>query len=262
MIINKIESEIQPLIFKKVTVLCVSQSLVSALITRMKCNQSFDIPKHLKRVKKLDNGRALVIYKMLVLEGFTTIDVPITNPFTSEEYKLCNKIWPCYYYAVKKESIDVNYVNRLFEKMIGLIKNSALLFDKHQEETPENCIGDQLEKNNTPIKCAGACLIVNTLEESVLAMEKDEDNVLNHSVLKAIINVSKQQANYLCTGLDAFILNEPCLSCSMAFVHGRISRVFYVINGTGTYSKLKIHAFKKFNHRYRVYKIDKKKIET
>ncbi|ELQ74765.1 Subunit of tRNA-specific adenosine-34 deaminase, partial [Trachipleistophora hominis] len=93
------------------------------------------------------------------------------------------------------------------------------------------------------------------VDGQVLAVEKDRDDILNHGILNAVTAVSQQQINYLCTGLDAFLLNEPCVSCSMAFVHGRIRRVFYVNNGTGTYSRQRMHEFKKFNHRYAVFRL-------
>eukprot|EP00866_Antonospora_locustae_P001276 jgi/Antlo1/1276/320 len=90
----------------------------------------------------------------------------------------------------------------------------------------------------------------------VVNSETDTDNVAGHAVMKSVSAVSRQKRVYLCTGLDAFVYREPCTSCAMAFVHGRISRVFFVEKSPrGPYSYLKLCYNKNINHRYPVYRI-------
>eukprot|EP01135_Chromosphaera_perkinsii_P006523 Nk52_evm13s533 gene=Nk52_evmTU13s533 len=40
--------------------------------------------------------------------------------------------------------------------------------------------------------------------------------------------------SYLCSGMDAFISHEPCAMCSMALLHSRIARVFYLCTHCAT----------------------------
>lgn len=74
---------------------------------------------------------------------------------------------------------------------------------------------------------------------------------------------------YLCTGYLIYLLNEPCMMCSMALVHARSKRIFYhraSANGTlGSVTKL--HTNKNLNHRYEVFQAsfkikDDKTIDT
>ena len=63
---------------------------------------------------------------------------------------------------------------------------------------------------------------------------------------------------YLCTGLDAYFEIEPDLQTSMAFVHSRIRRIYYLksdpIQGA-LGSNYTLNDQKELNHRFRVFKI-------
>lgn len=62
---------------------------------------------------------------------------------------------------------------------------------------------------------------------------------------------------YLCTGYAIYLLNEPCLMCSMALIHSRAKRVFYhqERSGGALGSMTKLHTNKNLNHRYEVFHV-------
>lgn len=71
--------------------------------------------------------------------------------------------------------------------------------------------------------------------------------------------------SYICTGFDVYMSHEPCMMCAMALLHSRVRRIFYVcprteIGALGSITKL--HTLPGINHRYEVFIVSEKKIET
>ena len=64
--------------------------------------------------------------------------------------------------------------------------------------------------------------------------------------------------NYLCTGLDLYITQEPDVMSSMALVHSRIHHVYYSHNSDpmgGVGSLFHLHSLRSLNHHYRVFRV-------
>ncbi|ADM12225.1 uncharacterized protein Eint_090960 [Encephalitozoon intestinalis ATCC 50506] len=214
------------------------------------------LPRHLKRIKTWNEDLLVLVdiveecdpidsvanlVEEMVKEGFgsklsgrrqesliETVSIPKYQPLTDSQYVESAKLWPCIRSCRFEEELDDDYIG----SMVRVLKT----------------------KRSMAI-CTGACIIADGKQE--LSIHEDTDNVLGHSILKAVEEVSKAQILYLCTGFDAFILKEPCLSCSMALVHGRIKRVFCLKRDPeGPFSRIKINYNKNLNHRYPVYFMD------
>ncbi|OII74018.1 uncharacterized protein cubi_02820 [Cryptosporidium ubiquitum] len=88
-------------------------------------------------------------------------------------------------------------------------------------------------------------------DQLILMMSKykiSEDEILPNSELKD---------QYLCTNGIVYLSHEPCISCSMALVHSRVSKVFYMYKDKERGflgSNHKLHCVSELNHHYRVFK--------
>lgn len=63
---------------------------------------------------------------------------------------------------------------------------------------------------------------------------------------------------YLLNGCSIYLTMEPCIMCSMALLHSRISNVYFLQSNAEYGSLLSnygLHRLKKTNHRFRVYQL-------
>ena len=225
---------------------------------------------HLKRIRKqsktvldvllapvTDSVPLEVINKLKELyeavEG--TVKVPRWSPITRAEYEDRNKLWPIVYHANSSpEALELH--SEELDKMTEWMRFALQDVSSSKKRYPSGCL-------------SSGAIVVNPKTQKVLARSQewnqdDNDNPLSHSIMRVIQVVSEQavagaeeeQDPYLCTGLDLYVLVEPCAMCAMALVHSRVRRVAYgIVNrDAGAYeSNYLLHTLPSLNHRYRVF---------
>ena len=93
-----------------------------------------------------------------------------------------------------------------------------------------------------------------TCIEGVAAIVRGDVPCNNKSI--QVMSDTPHTDQYVCTGLDAYLLTEPTVMEAMALVHSRIHRVIYLhpnsIRGA-LGSVFSLHGIKSLNHRFRVF---------
>ena len=191
------------------------------------------------------------------------------EPMLRIEYEEWKEYWPLSFY----ERLDL--IDRL---------------DQSQEEYASSWSSKILDFKFQNPNIENVAMIVHPVKNELLALGTDSclQHPLRHAVMNVIENVALQESEnrnnsntsntkkrsldetnygYLCTGLDIFVFREPCIMyffskfkfnyrCSMALVHSRIHRLFFIKenpeNG-GICSIYKLHMHKSLNHHFRCY---------
>ncbi|CAB4063703.1 TAD3 [Lepeophtheirus salmonis] len=113
---------------------------------------------------------------------------------------------------------------------------------------------------NTYLRKKRAAIIVDPSSGNIIATDSGSDKLhpLAHPIMNAINDLSNKKSEYLATGFDIYLKREPCAMCSMALVHMRIKRIFFMEDNPKQGSlktKLKLHTIQGINHNFQVYQI-------
>lgn len=214
----------------------ITEKDISLIIKKL--SEINEIPKHLKRIKKEERKIFCLICKVSEFEykkfeflenlkNLKKINLPekIRN---KEDFLKYKEIWP------------VNF----FEK-------------KEKEITFKEKYAEILKKEKEKISfCSNFCLIVDFRKDFYQKTQTKSKIFAEHAIFKGIENISKNEYDYLCTNLDAYLFGDPCKGCCMALLHSRISNV-YILNSNFCegFEKLFIHSQKFSNHKFRVFRI-------
>ncbi|VDN02804.1 unnamed protein product [Thelazia callipaeda] len=212
---------------------------------------------HLKRV---ENGRILiqpteVMLSQELVEKLQTVisnvciikvNVPLRKPITRQQFLWTKQYWPTAFHCNKQ--------------------NEALLdgtFFSIQEQLKIDHFYWESKKVGNG---RSGCIFVDP-NGNVVAKSGARNTPLGHAVMTAISDLcnyhrieNSNVSQYLGTGYDVYLTDEPCAMCAMALVHFRVRRVFYgkrTLSGGVYESSWRIQEEKSLNHHYTVFRIDK-----
>lgn len=212
----------------------------SETVEKIKKHSSLKIPRYLKRVNstllEAENFVLVAFGSSTLVSEHINVLVPSFEPITKKQFVVANSVWPCNFY----NHFEVKLDQGLASFQVSILLN---YLNKHSIE---------IKKGFESSFCAGICLIFDS--QSLLSSTVDTDPIIGHAVLGGISQVSASKKGYLCTGYTAVIYREPCMSCAMAFVHGRIKNVLFITkvkSGSFSFHKLNYNQF--LNHRYNTY---------
>lgn len=206
-------------------------------------------------------------------------NVPKNAPVLRWQYEMASKCWPCKFHPDKYlESLynNQNFSSQQINFHISIMEMCLKLSDKHKNPAivvdPRDSkivtvAWSQVDKH--PLQHSAMVAVDNVARsQEGGAWETDVVSQALEGIRQEIQGLSCDGGNcgnldkygpYLCTGYDVYLLEEPCLMCSMALVHSRVRRVFFQRqspeNGA-LMSIVQLHTVKELNHHYQVFRID------
>lgn len=203
-------------------------------------------------------------------------EVPANPARTPAQAKEWSPIyWPVSYIPIKDDVMAKDRAESFSQAKINWMKGMCLKVIQATEEAES--------KGELPIVCLAAeswdpnfhsLKRKKGIRPVVISQKHDSrnssKNPFGHAAMNLIEDVAEldrngtrpnlptNDANYLLTGLTVFMSHEPCLLCSMALLHSRITTLVYVKESPGAGgcgSEYRLHEQKGTNHRFEVYKV-------
>lgn len=216
-----------------------------------------------------------------ILDNLIEIELPINKILTRKQFELVsNKYWPINFHLNKyvESLIDLSFMKNESEIMkhdfysrlvleLGQSKKSysaALIIDPRSDIIVASGFD---QRNSHPLRHSTMHAIENVAKRQIKEFKNLSDTLLdpiqeirveNESEILEKLSKNLDEKDYLCTNYYAYLTHEPCSMCSMALVHSRISKVFYIFKTGYGYlgTKLKLHCHSNLNHKYEVFEAD------
>lgn len=249
---------------------------------------------HLKRVKKKDVLICLVSEKypeellkdndIVMLESPRIVEVPNCMPRTRKQLKVAVGLWPINHFH-ENIIVEKKLANEFFSD------EDKLKHEKHMRVAIEAARRSEVKigavvvdpVSNEILAVASDNRLSHPLKHAVMVAvdlvarsqgggawdaepldyffqteyENKKPVPVDHKKRDPVlVNDSKPDGPYLCTGYDIYISSEPCTMCAMGLLHSRIRRVFYgcSTNYGALGSLAKVHTLQDTNHRFEVFK--------
>ena len=242
----------------------------------------------LKRVKNLNDSKNLILisfkedieYKKINLKDLCLelkilekdileYDIPSIQPISNEQYEEAKAYWPISCLISPKEKYIYQHNLEEENKILNIYNNLK------NDEKGFTCY--LYNPKNDKILCKGKKNNKSLIEHDIMNLLNNYSNYLKDSENEnfhfnlGVKNEKGPKENtdllfnqnlennlqYYCENLYIICINEPCIMCSMALVHNRISRIYFEKENKedgGLISKLKLNDYN-LNHHYLIYKI-------
>jgi len=252
-----------------------SQGVLQILICPP-CDDPDDPLKNVKENLLEAVGNSKDNYKGLDFNTLRTAKIPSKPPLTRLQFNTLNAYWPCNFHPDKNiEDLLTQDCGISVEEKREVISNFKYLFSIREmyDNRPSCLIYDPADgakeivsvspgafKEKHPLQHAAMAAIdgVARLQSGFVCQwpNMPSDEILASSSSK---RPRTEHSDYLCTGLDAYLTNEPCVMCAMALLHSRAKRVFFALKSPkcgALESIVKLHCTPSINHRYLVFHIE------